>query len=242
MKRIATLTVDVEMDAPPYLNSWRGVEEGLPLLLDILKTLEVKATFFTLGLVAVKYPKMVSKIVEEGHELASHGWDHRRLDKLSYSEATENVRMSLRVLKDFGNVISFRAPNFKLPVALLKVLKEEGIEVDSSITLYKPPFYKEVKIEEGIVRVPTTHPSSVLRLPFFLLKLILPLPGSLIVLDLHPWELVEVRSLKRPDLTVGVGRRVANNVAQTLKYLRTLGYEIVTLSELASTKFGESGS
>ncbi|MEM1873956.1 MAG: polysaccharide deacetylase family protein, partial [Acidilobaceae archaeon] len=139
MRSTATLTVDVEMDAPPCLNTWRGVEEGLPLLLDVLSVIGAKATFFTLGIVAVKYPRAVSRIVDEGHELGSHGWDHSRLDKLSPREAVENVKRSLRVLRDYGEVRSFRAPNFKLPHWLLGFLKEEGVEVDSSIARYKPP-------------------------------------------------------------------------------------------------------
>ncbi len=52
------LTVDVERDCPPYLNTWRGIREGLPLLLDFLDGRGTKGTFFVSGDVAGRHPNL----------------------------------------------------------------------------------------------------------------------------------------------------------------------------------------
>jgi peptidoglycan/xylan/chitin deacetylase (PgdA/CDA1 family) len=67
--RNITITVDVEEDCPPMLTSTRGMEEGLPKLLDLFKKEGVKATFFVTGTMAEQYPDLIYRIPREGHEL-----------------------------------------------------------------------------------------------------------------------------------------------------------------------------
>ncbi|MCS7107178.1 MAG: polysaccharide deacetylase family protein [Acidilobaceae archaeon] len=224
------LTFDVEMDAPPYLSSWRGVDEGLPIILEALREKGVRATFFTIGILGQLRPKAVYSIVEEGHELGCHGYDHKRLDKLPLREAADNVRKCIRTLRDFADVETFRAPNLKLPPPLLHVLREEGVRLDSSVAWYKPPFRFAPTVEAGVLRVPASYPSSVLRLPWTLLKALFP-PGREYVVITHPWEYVELVAHPRPDLTIGVGRRVAENLSRLIEHLKGLGYELVTMRD-----------
>ena len=63
-------TVDVEPDCPPFLRGFRGIEQGMPRLLDLLAARGIPATWFTTGDVATRYPGVVERIVSEGHELA----------------------------------------------------------------------------------------------------------------------------------------------------------------------------
>ncbi|MCX8195553.1 MAG: polysaccharide deacetylase family protein [Acidilobaceae archaeon] len=226
----AVVSFDVEMDAPPYLNSWRGIDEGLPKILEVLRDYRVRATFFTIGMLASVRPKAVYSIVEEGHELACHGYDHRRLDKMPLREAANNVRACLKALREFSEVESFRAPNLKLPPPLLHVLREEGVRVDSSVAWYKPPFRLRPSVEAGVLRVPASYPSSALRLPWRLLKALFPRGREYVILA-HPWEYVELVAHPRPDLTLGVGKSVEENSRRLIAHLKALGYELVPIRD-----------
>ena len=68
-------------------------------LLDILAEARVSATFFTLGWIASRNRRLIRRIVAEGHELASHGSDHHRVDKQSREEFRSDVRRSKAVLE-----------------------------------------------------------------------------------------------------------------------------------------------
>lgn len=107
-------------------------------LLDLLEARGARATFFTLGLVARRYPRLVRRIAERGHELAAHGWDHTPLPALGPHRFREDVRASRRALEDASGqaVVGYRAPNYSLrrdtPWAL-PTLWEEGYRYDSSV-------------------------------------------------------------------------------------------------------------
>lgn len=227
------LSSDVEQDAPPYMNSERGVVEGLPRLLELLDELKVKATFFVVGRIAERYPKAVYSIVERGHELGSHGYAHVRLDKVPLKDAENDIRMSLRVLRDFHDVRSFRAPNLKLPRQLLPVLREEGVMVDASLASYKPPFPRGLRVEDGVVRVPATLTSSVLRMPWSLQRPLLAVMPSVTTLFVHPWEVSGVVHW-RPDIWVGTGPRLLRLLRSVVNYMVGRGYRPMTMGEAVS--------
>src|SRR5262245_52367770 len=106
-----SITVDLEHDCPPFLTSYRGVVEGLPRLLDLLATEEVRATFFTTGDVARQHPDVVRRLVSDGHELGCHGDTHRRFSTLDRAAAERELRDASATLRQFADVQSFRAPN-----------------------------------------------------------------------------------------------------------------------------------
>ena len=81
MKKIA-ITIDVEQDCPPFLETMRGIEEGLPRLMELFRNKNIKATFFTTGRIAERYPEAIAQIPENGHELGCHGYAHERFDRL----------------------------------------------------------------------------------------------------------------------------------------------------------------
>ncbi len=107
-------------------------------LLDLLASREARATFFTLGWVAQRHPDLVRRIGRAGHEIASHGWDHRRVTEQSALTFRDSVRRSKDLLEDLAGapVLGFRAPSFSIVPGrewALDVLIEEGYRYDSSL-------------------------------------------------------------------------------------------------------------
>ena len=103
-------------------------------VLDILAETGAKATFFVLGWVARRHPRLVRRIVAAGHEVASHSDMHARLDRLSPDALARDLataRDSLEQITGFP-VWGLRAPNFSIGDAVLDCLAEAGYWYDSS--------------------------------------------------------------------------------------------------------------
>ena len=185
------VTIDMEHDCPPYLTTWRGVEQGTPILLGLLREEAILATFFVTGQVARKYPDTVRQIIDSGHEVGCHGDTHRRFDRMDARAAEEEIAESTRTLRGFYPVTSFRAPNLKLPRACLAILERHGYLLDSSAGRHKALGVDVCRVG-AITRVPASITSSTLRWPARLRD---PLLGSLrepAVLFVHPWEFVDM--------------------------------------------------
>jgi polysaccharide deacetylase family protein (PEP-CTERM system associated) len=123
-------------------DTWGGfqprVERNTQRLLDLCEKHQVRGTFFVLGWVAERWPEMVRAIRDAGHELGTHGQDHRRVTTLNPREFREDVRRSKRTIEDVAGVevIGYRAPNYSIVRETLwavDVLSEEGFQYDSSI-------------------------------------------------------------------------------------------------------------
>jgi polysaccharide deacetylase family protein (PEP-CTERM system associated) len=122
------------------------VERNTDVLLELLGRHDAHATFFTLGWVAERQPALLRRIVAGGHELASHGWWHRRLTTLTPDEFREEARRSKAVLESLGGreVTGFRAPSFSIVPGgewAFDVLLEEGYRYDSSLFPIRRPDY-----------------------------------------------------------------------------------------------------
>lgn len=235
MKTVA-LSVDVEQDCPPFLDTFRGVEEGLPRLLEIFGEEGVHATFFSTGQVAERYPDIIAQLCRAGHELGCHGHSHRRFDHMAPDEAERELARARSVLGRFDRALaSFRAPNLRLPRAYLGLLAGHGFRVDSSLAAYKPPFAMGPRREAGLARIPVTLTSSVLRLPLGLMKALLA-PARSPVLFLHPWELVDLRSAPiRYDCRFRTGSAARHNLRAVIRWLQARGYRFRTIGELAAS-------
>ncbi|MGX9217163.1 XrtA system polysaccharide deacetylase [Massilia varians] len=128
----------------PYIDrdSWPSrecrVEANMERILAIYERHGVKATFFTLGWIAERYPAMVRRIVAAGHELASHGYGHLRASDQSREQFDNDIRSSKALLEDIGGqaVLGYRAPSFSIGHAnlwALEALQEAGYRYSSSI-------------------------------------------------------------------------------------------------------------
>ena len=107
-------------------------------LLDQLDAHQARGTFFTLGLVAQRYPRLIHAIVARGHELACHGWDHRCVYDLGPAGFRTDLRRAKRALEAAAGaaVRGYRAPNYSIRPDMpwaFEILAEEGFVYDSSV-------------------------------------------------------------------------------------------------------------
>jgi polysaccharide deacetylase family protein (PEP-CTERM system associated) len=142
----AVMSVDVEdwfhvenlkqvIDRESWGRQSSRVERNVDRLLELMAGHgDVRSTWFILGWVAERWPQVVSRIAEAGHEIASHGYHHDLLDDLSPESFEADVRRSKRLLEDIGGaaVIGYRAPSFSIKEWALPILQEAGFEYDSS--------------------------------------------------------------------------------------------------------------
>jgi polysaccharide deacetylase family protein (PEP-CTERM system associated) len=114
------------------------VERNVERILGLFERHGVKATFFTLGWIAERYPAMVRKIVDAGHELASHGWAHHRVTGQTPEQFRADVTRTKALLEDVSGrpVIGYRAASYSIGADnlwALEVLAETGHSYSSSI-------------------------------------------------------------------------------------------------------------
>ncbi len=193
------------------------VDRNTGRLLDILGEAGVQATFFTLGCIARRHPLLARRIVAEGHELASHGTDHRRVDRQSPAAFRADVREAKHILEDAGGVAvrGYRAPTFSIGRGTLwahAILADEGYEYSSSVypvrhDLYGSPDAPRAAFAPcpGMIEIPLTTvrvlgldvPASgggYFRLfPYPLTRWLLARAGRVdgqpAIFYLHPWEI-----------------------------------------------------
>ena len=122
------------------------VEASTDRLLDLLARHEASATCFVLGWLAERKPALVRRIAAAGHEIAAHGWWHRKVTQLVPEELRREVRDTKRLLEDLSGseVKGFRAPSFSIVPGTewaFDVLLEEGYSYDSSLFPIRRPDY-----------------------------------------------------------------------------------------------------
>lgn len=149
MKIKNILTVDVEdwfhicgvSDFIPR-ETWPDLEsrvfENTHRILNILSRAKTSATFFILGSVAENHPELIKKIRDAGNEIASHGYDHRRVYTMSPESFRQDILKSVEILSGItGNMIKgFRAPEWSIrddSLWALDILQDQGFQYDSSM-------------------------------------------------------------------------------------------------------------
>ena len=193
------------------------VERNTERLLGILAEAETEATFFVLGWIAQRHPALVQRIAAAGHELASHGSDHVRVDCQSPEAFRADVRRSKRILEDLGGVLvrGYRAPTFSIgrnSSWAHAILWEEGYQYSSSVYPIKHDLYGSPGAPRtafapfpGLIEVPLTSVSVLgidvpasgggffrlfpYRLTRWLLTRARRTNGASAVFYLHPWEI-----------------------------------------------------
>lgn len=146
---VNALTIDVEeyfhpnaMDAAVQPEQWdtlpHRVERNAHHVLDLLDEFNVRATFFVLGWVAERWPRLVTDIARRGHEVACHGFAHRLVYKLGPAAFRADVARGKRTIEDClgDGVAGFRAASYSIVASTLwalDILIEQGFAYDSSI-------------------------------------------------------------------------------------------------------------
>lgn len=222
------LTIDVEdyfqvSAFAPYIDrgAWERhecrVERNVQRILSLLADRQVKATFFTLGWIAERYPQLVRDIVAGGHELASHGYGHERASDLDRVAFHQDVSRAKAVLEDTGGaaVKGYRAPSFSIDkrnLWALETLVRTGHLYSSSIYPIAHDHYGmpdaprfAYRTEQGLLEVPVTTlrlfnrnlPSSgggyFRLLPYgvtrWMLRRVNQLEREPAIFYFHPWEI-----------------------------------------------------
>jgi polysaccharide deacetylase family protein (PEP-CTERM system associated) len=144
------------------------VERNVDLILQLLNKSNVKATFFTLGWIAKRFPLCVQKIVDNGHELASHGFGHQMLTDLDPKSFKQDVIVAKKLLEDIAGkpVIGYRAPSFSIGYTTLwahDILADTGHIYSSSVYPIRHDLYGmpdaprfPYKLENGLVEIPAS--------------------------------------------------------------------------------------
>jgi peptidoglycan-N-acetylglucosamine deacetylase len=236
--RSVFVTVDVEPDCPPYLNTWRGLEEGLPKLRHLLDEEQVRATMFVTGDVARRYPGVVDRLVAEGHELGCHGDTHASFATLTPEQSEREIVESTRTLRMHGDVVSFRAPFLQLPARALTQLYRAGYRLDSSAGRHKT-FSARVEMVDGVLRVPASITSSTLRWPAAIRNPLLAVLSEPAVVFVHPWEFVDLRHTSlRFDCRFKTGDTALACLRETIRFFKDRNAVFGTMRECLTTLTG----
>jgi polysaccharide deacetylase family protein (PEP-CTERM system associated) len=123
-------------------DAWGGladrVDRNVREILDLFDEVEAKATFFTLGWIAQRHGALLREIVARGHEIASHGWDHRRVFTMDRASFAEDIAKARQAIEDAAGsrVTGYRAPSFSIdqrtPWAFMELV-DQGYAYSSSV-------------------------------------------------------------------------------------------------------------
>ncbi|HSQ73618.1 MAG TPA: XrtA system polysaccharide deacetylase [Rubrivivax sp.] len=222
------LTIDVEdyfqvSAFAPYIrrDEWDSrecrVEANVDRILLLLADRDTTATFFTLGWVAERYPQLVRRIVDGGHELASHGYGHQRASDLNATDFRQDVLRAKSLLEDLSGIAvhGYRAPSFSIGHGNLwafDTLARAGHRYSSSVYPIRHDHYGmpdsprfAYRLASGLLEIPPTTlrlmqrnlPSSgggyfrLLPYPLsrWMLRRVNQLDREPAVFYFHPWEL-----------------------------------------------------
>ena len=254
------MTIDVEdyfqvSALAPYIarEQWDSrecrVESNVDRILLMLDEHQTAATFFTLGWVAERYPHLVRRIVEAGHELASHGYGHQRASELSEAEFSADIGSAKKLLEDLSGqeVKGYRAPSFSIGEGNLwafDCLERAGYRYSSSIYPIRhdhygmpdaPRFAHQVRA--GLLELPVTTARFFQRnwpasgggyfrlLPYpvsrWLLQKVNELDRQPAIFYFHPWE-IDAGQPRVPGISAKTRFRHYLNLQHTEGRLRRL--------------------
>jgi len=225
---VNALTIDVEdyfqvSALAPYIarSEWENrdcrVERNVDRILRMLDDHAARATFFTLGWIADRYPQLVRRIVDGGHELASHGYAHQRANEQDQASFLADIGRAKRVLEDISGleVQGYRAPSFSIgdtnPWAF-DCIRSTGYKYSSSIYPIRHDHYGMPgaprfahRIREGLLEVPVTTMRMLARnwpaggggyfrlMPYamsrWLLRRVNEVDRQPAIFYFHPWEI-----------------------------------------------------
>jgi polysaccharide deacetylase family protein (PEP-CTERM system associated) len=145
------------------------VESNTDRILAMFDEHDIKATFFILGCIAENYPALIRRIVNNGHEVASHGYSHIRVINQNQKQFREDVVKTKNILEDISGceVKGYRAASYSINSTnlwALGILKETGHIYSSSIYPVKhdiygmpeAPRYPFKHRKYGIIEIPIT--------------------------------------------------------------------------------------
>ena len=226
--------------------------EGTNLILDVLKSNDVRATFFCTGNFAENAPDVMERIIKEGHEVACHGVDHWQPKETDFARSKEIVE-SITGL----TVTGYRHP--RMFSVRESEIKYAGYRYDSSLNpTFLPGRYMNLRtprtwfMKDGVMKIPASV-TPILRFPLFWLSLH-NLPEGLyhrmvrrvlnhdgyFVTYFHPWEFYELK--EHPEFNMPSiiknhsGSEMVKRLDNLVKMLKNHGHQFITYDEFVNVK------
>ena len=226
------------------------IERNMERILNLFSQTGTKGTFFVLGWIAERYPQMITRLVDEGHELASHGWSHVRVVEQSPTEFRDDVIRTKSLLEDLSGkqVRGYRAASYSIGADnlwALDVLQETGHQYSSSIypirhDLYGMPEAPRFPFHpggDGFLEVPVTTVEVMgrnypcggggyfrlfpYRLSRWALRRVNKADKQACVFYFHPWE-IDAEQPRQTGISVKTRIRHYLNLARMEPRLRRL--------------------
>ena len=254
------LTIDVEdyfqvSALAPYIprSHWDShlcrVEQNVDRILRMLDDHGTKATFFTLGWVAERYPQLVRRIDAGGHELASHGYGHERASDLDEAAFFTDIDSSRKLLEDLSGrqIKGYRAPSFSIGrnnLWAFDCLERAGYLYSSSIYPIRHDHYGMPeaprfahKVRDGLLEIPVTTACFFERnwpasgggyfrlMPYVMSRWLLERvncdDGQAAIFYFHPWE-IDADQPRIPGINLKTQFRHYLNLHRTEARIRCL--------------------
>lgn len=218
-----TISVSVDVEPDLYSKKYIGITEGLKKLEKLLNKRGIKATFFVTCDCIIKHPRVFQNLLKKGHEIALHGYTHKRFKDLTTKQKKEQIEKSIKCFEKYLKLKpkGFRAPQHAIDNETLDLLQQYGFIYDSSYSpwnFYHILFPKKIKINysdnfkkkriEKIRKNLYEVPIGTLVLPFsaltirstktFALKKFLTLikMSRNPVFMMHSWDLIPIKESK----------------------------------------------
>lgn len=225
------------------------VEQNVERILLMLDERQTRATFFTLGWIAERYPQLVRRIVDGGHEVASHGYGHERASDLNAADFSADVGRAKKMLEDISGheVKGYRAPSFSIGASNLwafDCLERAGYRYSSSIYPIRHDHYGMPdaprfahRVRSSLLELPVTTARFFNRnwpasgggyfrlLPYplsrWLLQKVNELDRQAAIFYFHPWE-IDAGQPRIPGISAKTRFRHYVNLQHTEGRLRRL--------------------
>ncbi|WP_027379395.1 polysaccharide deacetylase family protein [Chryseobacterium daeguense] len=221
-------------------------QQGLENILNILKKHNVKATFFSTVVFAENSKHLIERLLNEGHELASHTWFHSDFEEKHLKESKERLEELFST-----KVTGLRMPRMR-PVSK-KAVENAGYSYNSSINpTFLPGRYNNLKVsrtyfnEGKVIQIPASV-SPNFRIPLFWLSFHnFPLSfykklasdtlkkDNYLNIYFHPWEFAEIKdeAFKLPGFTVkNSGKDMIERFDKFVSWLKSKNYTFGTFQE-----------
>jgi len=139
-------------------------------ILDLLDKHQVKGTFFTLGQVGEKFPALIKDVVNRGHEMAVHGYDHWTFDRMTPEKALDEISRAKKLFEDLTGVevTGHRAPAFSISKKTawgLEVVAKAGFKYDSSILPANMGAFSWPGFSKDICNIALESGQSIIEIP-----------------------------------------------------------------------------
>lgn len=257
-----SVTIDVETDwggrIPHSVINDTGIRLALPKVIQLFNSMDIRATFFVSGCIIEKYKSLIIELKNNGHEIASHGYDHINYSNLKAHELQFQFEKSKDVIENIidQKVYGLRVPSFQMNKGAFKLMKKAGYKYDSSVVgkskLFNRYDYREFPVNpfkiDDIIEIPVS------TMPFFGLPMgitwinIIGIYNFIYlsrfiskekfpILYFHPFDLVEYKNHKNINWPVRLFYYMAKRKAYTtletfIGMLKKKGIETLLLKDV----------